>query len=50
VHQIQAGVDQGAVEVEDHQLDCEGVEWAIEFDHADALRINDGRQHLAIST
>ncbi len=41
VHQIEAGVDQRAVKVEDYQLDCAGIEWAIEFDHAGALRIND---------
>ena len=34
MHQIQPGVDQRAIKVEDHQLDFAGVEWAIDLDHA----------------
>ena len=31
--EIEAGVDQGAVEIEDEQLDLVGIEWAVELDH-----------------
>ncbi len=41
VHQVQAGINQRAVKIEDHQLDGVRIEWAIEFDHASSVRIND---------
>ena len=33
VHQVQAGINQRAVKIKDHQPDCMGIEWAIESDH-----------------
>jgi hypothetical protein len=31
--EVKAGVDQGAVEVEDQELDLAGIELAVELDH-----------------
>ena len=33
VNQVEPGIDQGAIEVEDQQLDRMGIELAVEFDH-----------------
>jgi hypothetical protein len=33
VDEVEPGVDQSAVEIEDQQLDLVGIELAVEFDH-----------------
>jgi hypothetical protein len=34
VDEVETGIDQGSVEVEDQQLDLAGFELALELDHA----------------
>ena len=36
MHQVETGVDQRTVKVENQQLEFYGIEWAMEFDHASA--------------